>query len=165
MPASLTSLLREEVRAIDPDLPLFDIRTMDQQLAQQRWPFRMFGTHVRDLRGHRAGAVGGRPLRGHRVFGVAADAGDRRADGARRPGRSGVVADPAAVVVQLAIGLAIGIAGAFGVGQLLDSVLVQTGIARPVTLTSIVALLMLVSMAACYLAGAAGDAARSGRPP
>ena len=29
---------------IDPDLPLFDIRTMDQNLAQQRWPFRVFGT-------------------------------------------------------------------------------------------------------------------------
>ena len=42
--ASLTSLMREEVRAIDPDLPIFDIKTMDQQLAQARWPFRVFGS-------------------------------------------------------------------------------------------------------------------------
>ena len=42
--ASLTSLAREEVRAIDPDLPLYDIATLDQQLAQQRWAFRVFGT-------------------------------------------------------------------------------------------------------------------------
>ena len=27
-----------------PDLPLFGIRTMDEQLAQARWPFRVFGT-------------------------------------------------------------------------------------------------------------------------
>ena len=26
------------------DLPLFGIRTMDEQLAQARWPFRVFGT-------------------------------------------------------------------------------------------------------------------------
>ena len=43
-PSALTPLLREEVRAIDPNLPLFNIRTMDQDLARQRWPFRVFGT-------------------------------------------------------------------------------------------------------------------------
>ena len=43
-PNAMTPLLREEVRAIDPDLPLFGIRTMDESLAQQRWPFRVFGT-------------------------------------------------------------------------------------------------------------------------
>jgi len=33
-PNQMTPLLREEVRAIDADLPLFGIRTMDDQLAQ-----------------------------------------------------------------------------------------------------------------------------------
>ncbi len=85
-PAS-RSLLREEVRAIDPDLPLFDIRTMDQQLAQQRWAFRIFGSMfaIFAVIALVLSAVG--PLRGHRLLGVAADAGDRRADGARRAGR------------------------------------------------------------------------------
>ena len=40
----VTSVLREELRAIDSDLPLFNIRTMDENLAQQRWPFRIFGS-------------------------------------------------------------------------------------------------------------------------
>ena len=40
----MAPILREEVRAIDADLPLFGIRTMDQELAQARWPFRIFGT-------------------------------------------------------------------------------------------------------------------------
>src|SRR5260221_13818744 len=31
-------------RASGPHLPLFDIRTLDDSLAQQRWPFRVFGT-------------------------------------------------------------------------------------------------------------------------
>ena len=43
-PNAMAPILREEVRAIDADLPLFGIRTMDQELAQQRWPFRVFGT-------------------------------------------------------------------------------------------------------------------------
>ena len=66
-------------------------------------------------------------------------------------------------LVQLAIGLAIGLAGAFGVGQLLKSLLVQTSTRDPLTLTSIVLLLMLVSVLASVLAGPARDAARSGR--
>ena len=46
----MTPILREEVRAIDPDLPLFGIRTMDAALAQARWPFRIFGTMFAILR-------------------------------------------------------------------------------------------------------------------
>ena len=90
-PAQATPLLREEVRALDPDLPLFNIRTMDQNLAQQRWPFRVFGTMFAVFALHRARPVGGRPLRHHRLLGDAAHAGNRRAHGARRrrPGRCG----------------------------------------------------------------------------
>ena len=51
---------------------------------------------VHDLRGDRPRAVGGRHLRGDRVLGHAAHAGDRRPDGARRAARPGVVADSAA---------------------------------------------------------------------
>ena len=32
------------MRAIEPDLPLFGIMTMDQLLALQRWTFRVFGS-------------------------------------------------------------------------------------------------------------------------
>jgi predicted lysophospholipase L1 biosynthesis ABC-type transport system permease subunit len=43
-PGSVTPLVREQMRAIEPDLPLFGIKTMDQLLAQQRWSFRIFGS-------------------------------------------------------------------------------------------------------------------------
>jgi ABC-type antimicrobial peptide transport system permease subunit len=52
--------------------------------------------------------------------------------------------------VQLAIGLALGLGGAFGVGRLLQSLLVQTGASDPVTLVGITALLTIVSLAACF---------------
>ena len=43
-PGPLTAQLRKEIFALDPDMPLANIRTMDQQLAQQRWDVRVFGT-------------------------------------------------------------------------------------------------------------------------
>src|SRR5439155_646031 len=42
-PALAAPLVREEVRAIEPDLPLFGIMTLERLLAQQRWTFRVFG--------------------------------------------------------------------------------------------------------------------------
>ena len=36
-PGALTSLVREQMRAIEPDLPLFGILTLDQMLAQMRF--------------------------------------------------------------------------------------------------------------------------------
>ena len=53
-------------------------------------------------------------------------------------------------VVHLGIGLVLGIGGAWGVGRLLNSVLVQSGSRELITLTSIVALLVVVSMLASY---------------
>ncbi len=43
-PAGLTSLVREQARAIEPDVPVFGIATLDALLAQSRWPFRIFGS-------------------------------------------------------------------------------------------------------------------------
>jgi len=51
---------------------------------------------------------------------------------------------------QLAIGLSIGLAGAFGVGVILKSLLVQTGSRDPVTLTTIVVVLLTVALFASY---------------
>ena len=52
--------------------------------------------------------------------------------------------------VQLAIGLAIGMPGAFGVGMVLQSLLVQTSPSDPTTLISIAMLLIAVAVTACY---------------
>jgi putative ABC transport system permease protein len=36
--------LREEMRAVDPELALFNIRTLDEVMSQQRFLYRVFGT-------------------------------------------------------------------------------------------------------------------------
>ena len=52
-------------------------------------------------------------------------------------------------LIHLAVGLTLGLAGAFGVGRLLRSLLFQTGAADPVTLVSITMLLIVVAILAC----------------
>ena len=52
---------------------------------------------------------------------------------------------------QLAVGLLIGVAGALGVGQLLQSLLVQTSPSDPTTLIGIVGILTTVAVLACLV--------------
>jgi putative ABC transport system permease protein len=149
-PTQATSLLREEIRALDPDLPLFNIRTMDQNLAQQRWPFRVFGTMfaVFAVIALVLSAVGLYALTAYSVTQRTQEIGVRMALGAQAPQVWWLIARRA--LVQLAIGLAIGMPGALGVGKLLQSLLVQTSSSDPTTLISIAVLLTVVAVTACY---------------
>jgi len=149
-PAKATSLLREEMRALDPDMPLFNIRTMDQNLERQRWPFRVFGTMfaVFALIALLLSAVGLYAITAYSVTQRTQEIGVRMALGAQAKQVWWLIARRA--IVQLAIGLAIGMPGAFGVGILLKSLLVQTSSYDPTTLISIAVLLIAVAIAACY---------------
>ena len=54
-------------------------------------------------------------------------------------------------LMQLAYGLPVGLAGAFVIGRLLQFFLVGTGPSDPVTLLSVIAVLVIITMAACLL--------------
>jgi putative ABC transport system permease protein len=54
-------------------------------------------------------------------------------------------------LLQLALGLAIGLAGAIGVGQLIRGLLVRTSAADPLTFAAIVIVLVAVTAAACFI--------------
>jgi predicted permease len=148
-PGALTAQLRKEIFALDPDMPLANIRTMDQQLAQQRWDTRVFGTMFSVFAAIAIvlATVGLYAVTAYSVSQRTQEIGVRMALGAQ-PGdirrlilRRGLI--------QLGIGVALGLAGAFGVGRLLRSLLVQTGPSDPLTLASITLLLVGVGMAAC----------------
>jgi predicted permease len=147
--ASLTSLAREEVRAIDPDLPLFGILTMDQQLAQQRWPFRVFGTMfaIFAFIALALSAVGLYAVTAYSVAQRTQEIGVRMALGAQAAQVMWLILRRS--LVQMVIGLTLGIAGAIGVGKLLSSVLFQTGARDPVLMLGIISLLIVVSTSAC----------------
>jgi predicted permease len=149
-PASLTALVREQMRAIEPDLPLFGILTLDQLLAQQRFSFRVFGS----MFGAFAvialvlSAVGLYAVTAYAVSQRTSEIGVRMALGAQSSQVLWLMMRQA--LWQLAIGLPIGIAGAFGVGRLLKSVLAQTNGNDPLTVVGIAAVMMAVSIAACF---------------
>jgi putative ABC transport system permease protein len=143
--------LRQEMRAVDPDMALFNIRTLDQVMTQQRFLHRVFGTMFSLFAGIALmlAAVGLYAVTAYAVTQHTREIGVRVVLGAK----------PAQVIwlflrrgaVQLAIGLVIGVAGALGVGRLLQALLVQTSSRDPLTLVAIVALLTIVSAAACIV--------------
>jgi putative ABC transport system permease protein len=147
--ASLASLARAEVRTIDPDLPLFGILTMDQQLAQQRWSFRIFGTMfaIFAVIALALSAVGLYAVTAYSVAQRTQEIGVRMALGAQAAQVLWLILRRS--IAQMAIGLTLGIAGAIGVSKLLSSLLFQTGSRDPVLLMGIVSLLIVVSTSAC----------------
>jgi putative ABC transport system permease protein len=152
-PTAMTPILREEVRAIDADLPLFGIRTLDENLAQARWPFRVFGSMfgIFALIALTLSAVGLYAVTAYAVSQRTQEIGIRMALGAQGDQVSWLFLRRS--FVQLAIGLTLGVAGAFGVGQLFAStqLLVQNTGRDPVTIGGIAILLAAVAVAASVL--------------
>jgi putative ABC transport system permease protein len=148
--AQATQSLREAMRLVDPDLALFNPRTVDEILARQRFFLQlfsvMFGTFA--IIALVLAAVGLYAVTAYSVTQYTRDIGVRMVLGAQ----SGQVIwlFLRRAFVQLAIGLAIGLAGAFGVGKLLQSFLVQMTGRDPVTLVAITALVVVVALLACF---------------
>jgi putative ABC transport system permease protein len=149
-PAGVTAVVREQMRAVEPDVPLFSVMTMDKLLALQRWSFRVFGSMfaIFAVIALVLSAVGLYAVTAYSVTQRTAEIGVRMALGAQPKQVLWLVLRRA--LVQLAIGVPIGIAGAFGVGQLLRTLLVETSARDPVTIGSIAAVMIIVSVNACF---------------
>jgi predicted permease len=146
--AAVGPVLRAELRAIDPDLSLFQIRTMAENMAQQRWQYTVFGSMFAFFAfiALMLSAVGLYAVTAYSVTQRTQEIGVRMALGAQSSQVLWLF--QRRILVQLAIGVAIGLAGAVGVGQLLRGVLVRTEPTDLVTLSSIAALLVLVALSA-----------------
>jgi putative ABC transport system permease protein len=152
-PNLMTPILREEVRAIDPDLPLFGIRTMDAALEQARWQFQVFGSMfaIFAIIALTLSAVGLYAVTAYAVSQRTQEIGLRMALGAQRDQVAWLFLRRS--FIQLAIGLTIGVAGALGVGALFSSanLLVQNNGRDPITIGGIALLLAVVAVAASVI--------------
>jgi predicted permease len=143
--APIAGVIRDAVRNIDPSLPVFRVTTMDEGLrltmAQAR-----FNTSLMTLLG-----VTGLVLAALGVYSVIAwlvaqrtrEIGVRMALGAS----SGAVVRDVTIhgLKPVAVGLAIGLAGALATGKLLEGQLFEVGARDPIALASVVALMLVVA--------------------
>jgi ABC-type antimicrobial peptide transport system permease subunit len=146
--ASIVSLLREEVRNVDPDLPGYDIQTMDEVLARSRSLQSVLSAMFALLAGIAVllASVGLYAVTAHGVTQRTQEIGIRVALGAQS---SQVVRlFLKRTVVQLVIGLVVGLAGAIVVGRLLEQFLVRTAPTDPVILSLVSVVLIVVTTAA-----------------
>jgi predicted permease len=156
--ASIISRLREEIRKVDPDLPGYSVRTMDEVLAMSRWPYRVFGALFALLAGIALvlASIGLYAVTAHGVTQRTQEIGIRMALGARSPQVVGLFVRR--TLVQVAIGLFAGLGGAVIVGRLLaeartlegyaERFLVRTAPTDPLALGLVSVLLILVATAA-----------------
>ena len=146
--AAVGPLLRAELRAIDPDLALYQVRTMAENLAERRWQYTVFGSMFAFFAyiALMLSAVGLYAVTAYSVTQRTQEIGVRMALGAQTSQVLWLF--QRRILIQLAIGLVIGLAGAVGVGRLLRGVLVRTQPTDLVTLGSIATLLVLVALLA-----------------
>jgi putative ABC transport system permease protein len=147
-PAEVMPIIRKEIFALDPDLSLAQMRPLDEALAQQRWFPRVFSIMFTVFAAIAIvlAAVGLFAVTAYSVTQRIQEIGIRMALGAQAKQISWLILRRG--LIQLAIGLTLGLAGAFGVGKLLQSMLFQIGSADPLTLALISMLLIVVAVTA-----------------
>ena len=150
-PGALTSAVREAVQATDPDQPVFGVQTMEQTLAQQRWPYRVFGTMftIFAFIALLLSSVGIYAVTAYSVTQRTQEIGVRMALGARAGQVSWLVLRQG--LVQLVIGLVLGTAGALLAAPVLQTLLVQIKPTDPITLAGIGLLFTAVTVCACLI--------------
>jgi putative ABC transport system permease protein len=150
-PAEITPAVRRELGALDPDQPISDVRTMNQVMADTVARAR-FNTLLLGLFAGLAtllAAVGIFGVMNYAVTLRTREIGLRMALGAQ-PGRVLMLVLRQGLLLTL-IGIGIGLAGALALTRLMSGLLFGVGATDPATYASIVVLLAVVSLVACYI--------------
>jgi len=149
--AGISSAVTREVQALDADLPVFDVNTMDERLADSlaRRRFSMFLLVVFAVCASLLAAIG--------IYGVVSfwvsqrtrELGIRAALGARQADIMQLVIRQVAVLV--AVGITVGLAASFGLTRVMSSLLFGVSATDGVTYVLLAALLGIVALVATYV--------------
>jgi predicted permease len=148
---AIIASIRHELKTIDPDLPLYNIRSLDDILREQTWPYMVFGA-LFALFGFIAlliSGVGIYSITAHGVGQRTQEIGVRIALGASRQNVVWLVVKQG--LVRIVIGLTFGLLAAFGTSRLIASLLINVTPTDPVTFASISILLVTVTALACFI--------------
>jgi predicted permease len=148
---AIMNAVRREVGAIDPDQPVFTAQTMDELLAQATWPYRVFGSlfAIFALIALVMSSMGLYAVMAYSVTQRTAEIGVRMALGAEARQVSWLIFRRG--LLQMGIGLAIGLVAAFFLARVMRTLLVQISPNDPVTFASITLILVAVAVAACLV--------------
>jgi putative ABC transport system permease protein len=150
-PRSLILAARTEVTTMDPDVPLFDVKTMDEHLSASVAAPR-FNTTLFSIFGGVALVLTIVGLYGVMSYSVAQrthEIGIRVALGAQRRDVLMMIVKQGSKLILL--GLALGLSGAFAVTRLVASLLFGVTAKDPFTFAAVTMLLAIVGLLACYV--------------
>jgi putative ABC transport system permease protein len=150
-PLAIAAAVREQVRAVDRDQPIFNVRTMEEKLASTIAPRRFSMILLSAFAGLALvlAMVGIYAAMYSAVAQRTNEIGIRMALGARGGDVLRMIAGDGARLAIL--GLAMGLAGAWGATRLLKSMLFNVTPTDPWTFSAVAAALFLIAMGACLL--------------
>jgi ABC-type transport system, involved in lipoprotein release, permease component len=150
-PKDFIAAIRREVAQLDPDLPVSEVATMEQVVAESIWQPRLYATLFAVF------ASGALILALIGIYGVMAflvqtrthEIGVRMALGATARDVFKLIVGRGMKLT--AIGVVVGIGGAIGLTRLMHSLLFNTSATDPITFILISVLLSLAAFFACYI--------------
>ncbi|HEY8188959.1 MAG TPA: ABC transporter permease [Pyrinomonadaceae bacterium] len=152
-PNQLIAAVRQQVKAIDPDQPIYSIRTMDQIRAESVAPERLNLTLLSIFAGIALvlAIVGIYGVMSYSVTQRTHEIGIRMAIGAQPRDVFRMVIGQGMMLAM--IGVVLGLVGAFGLTRLMATMLFGVEPTDPATFAAIAVLLTVVALVACYVPG------------
>jgi predicted permease len=150
-PKTLASAIEQKVHALDPDQPVYHVRTMDEwmadSVARRRLALILLG--IFSALALLLAAVGIYGTTSFAVTQQTREIGVRRALGAQRKDVFRLVVIQG--VSAVAVGAVAGVAGALGMTQLIRQALFDVSPADPVTYATVIVVLALVALLAAWI--------------
>ena len=147
----MAGAIRDQVLAVDPNQPVFDVKTMDERIALTL-ETRRFAVVLLGVFGVLALLLAAIGLYGVLAFAVSQrtrEIGIHMALGARtRDVLLMVIRQGMSLVI---VGVVLGVAGAYAITRTMRSLLFEVGTTDPLTFVLVSALLAIVGFVACYL--------------
>lgn len=150
-PASLAEAFRREVQHMDPNLPVYEVRTLENRVAETRLTVSLLGGMFEVFAGIALvlATVGLYAVIAHSISQRTQEIGHRMAVG----GASGDILKLvfAEGMRPLAVGVAIGLPAAFGVTHVLRRVLIGVSPGDPITLLGVLLVLTVAGVSGCAI--------------